>query len=222
MQAVFGFFYRLFGKALVGWYLKRDTSFSHDNFRLKVFKGVFHPQFFFSTKFLYQFVNQLELEGSNFLEVGSGSGLISLLAHRKKAKVTAVDIDPRAIENTRYNFDTNFKGNHSAIILQSDLFESVPPTLFDVIVVNPPYFFKQPVNNSQKAWYCGENGEYFDGFYSALHGFLHPSTKIFMVLASNCDIDRIKMIAGKYGFSLVMLSAGRILWEDNYIFEIRH
>src|SRR5687768_13304367 len=115
-------FYNFFFKHLLKLYLKRDTNARFDGFNLKIFKGVFHPKLFFSTTYFFSFLSQIDFKDKKFLEIGSGSGLLSLLAFRKGAIVTALDIDPIAVENTRVNFHQNFHSANNLRVIQSDLF----------------------------------------------------------------------------------------------------
>ena len=44
--------YKHIYKPFLSLYLKRDVSVRFDGFKLKVFKGVFHPKLFFSTRYI--------------------------------------------------------------------------------------------------------------------------------------------------------------------------
>ena len=48
-----------------------------------------------------------------------------------------------------------------------------PKQIFDVIVINPPYFFKHVLNPSQYAWYCGNEGEFFVSLFSQLINYVN-------------------------------------------------
>ena len=49
-----------------------------------------------------------EIEGRNVIDVGCGSGVLSIAAHHMGAKsITSIDIDPLAIEHTRKNAKLN-------------------------------------------------------------------------------------------------------------------
>ncbi|WP_163111277.1 methyltransferase, partial [Acinetobacter baumannii] len=65
---------------------------------IKIHPDVFPPQLTFSTKILLDFVNEMNLDNKTFLELGCGSGIISLLAAKKKALVTASDINQTALD----------------------------------------------------------------------------------------------------------------------------
>jgi release factor glutamine methyltransferase len=202
-------------------YLKTDSAVRFDGFHLKIFRGVFHPKLFFSTNYFYSFIQKQNLEGLKFLEIGSGSGILSLLAYKKGARVTAVDIDEKAVENTRLNFSKNFDDLKNIRVLQSDLFTNLPKEVFDTIVINPPYYFKRVEVSSQYAWYCGENGEYFEKLFSGISDYMYENSAVFIILEENCEINRIKAIASKNNFDFELADEKQIKWEKNFIFRLK-
>ncbi|OFW59526.1 MAG: hypothetical protein A2133_10445 [Actinobacteria bacterium RBG_16_64_13] len=74
--------------------------------------------------------------GKNVLEVGCGSGIITLYAAMKSKHVTAVDVSPDAIENTRANLAA--QGIENVTVFASDCFESVSGE-YEVVISNPPW-----------------------------------------------------------------------------------
>lgn len=210
-----------FVKPVLAHYLKRERRWRYKGFSLRVFPGVFHPAFFFSSKYLFAFTDGLELRGKTCLEIGCGSGLVSLLMSRKGAVVTALDISQEAVRNTQLNFTINqAQLTPGYRVLLSDLFAELGAGTFDVIVVNPPYFFKEVTSESMYAWNCGAEGEYFSAFFSGLESVAHASTEVYMVLADNCDLERISGLALACGWRLTERSRRKIWWEENYIFAI--
>lgn len=84
----------------------------------------------------------------NVLDVGSGSGLISLMiAQRSKASITGIEIEPLAVNQSIENINTSPWYNRISII-NSDFIKwaSLPHnfSLFDHIVSNPPFFSNGP------------------------------------------------------------------------------
>lgn len=84
----------------------------------------------------------LELLNGNqrFLEIGVGSGCISvaILKHAPKATAIAVDVSDAAIAVARRNAEMHGVADRLNII-NSDVFANVPAATFDLIVSNPPY-----------------------------------------------------------------------------------
>ena len=81
----------------------------------------------------------------NVLEVGTGTGLISLmLAQRNlKANFLGIDINSEAENLTRLNFENSpFNSRLQNILADFKSFET--DRTFDVIVSNPPYFEENP------------------------------------------------------------------------------
>ena len=220
MRRLYYIFYNYFFKFILKLYLKSDSTIKFENFKLKVFKEVFHPKLFFSTTYFYKFLSQKQFTNVNFLEIGSGSGVLSMLAYKKGAMVTAIDIDTKAVENTRLNFSANFDTSKNLNIYQSDIFKKVPLQAFDIIAINPPYYFKKVETNAHYAWYCGENGEYFQSLFASLKKYLSPNGRAFMILEENCDVERIKKMAQKNALSMEVLNEKVIKWERNFIFQI--
>jgi SAM-dependent methyltransferase len=81
--------------------------------------------------------------GERWLELGCGSGLISLCLARRGALVTAVDLDPLAVQNTRHNAQL---WGQSLDLRQGDLFDPLRQTQasFDVVVANLPFWEGEP------------------------------------------------------------------------------
>ena len=212
------FFSSRFVLPLMRRYLSKERSYSYKKVTLKILPGVFHPGFFFSTKFLLDFMDQFDLKGKKILELGAGSGLISFITEKKGALVTASDLSTVAIKGLQFNRE---KLQSTVTIIKSDLFDEIPEQQFDFIIINPPYFPKNPNNELQLAWYCGEHFEYFNKLFLQLSGFVSPSGKVIMILSEECDTLTIEKIAAKHAFVLKEIARRKFWWEWNFVFEIR-
>lgn len=198
-------------------YTAKEREFSYKNIKVKVRPGVFHPGLFISTKILLDFVSDLELENKTFLELGAGSGIISILASKKGAIVYASDISSTAVENIKINAEVN---NETISVFKSDLFENLPAMEFDYIVINPPYYKKDPKIEAEFAWYCGQNHEYFARLFDSLANHINNNSKVFMILSEVCDIDVITQIGKDRKFLWELIHRKSVLGEKNYIYNI--
>lgn len=204
-------------KPLLAKYLSKPRTYRYENIRLEIPPQVFHPGFFFSTKLLLRYISTLPLHGRRLLELGAGSGLISIHAAKKGAIVTATDINPVAIEYLRRNCDQN---DVKTGIILSDLFAAIPEQRFDIIAINPPYYKRQPRTMADHAWYCGENGEYFEQLFSDLDKYIHNDSIILFVLSDECDLGMINKIASRHFFYMTQKITKRIAWERLYIYQL--
>ena len=210
-------FIHLFYRPLVLKYISKKRKYSFKNINLIIRKGVFHPGLFFSTKFLIEFLEKENLEGKRLLELGSGSGLISIFSERKKAIVTASDISKTAVENT----EENAIRNHSVInVIQSDLFDEMKNLFFDFIIINPPYYPKNPGSESDFAWFCGDDYSYFRKLFSELNFHISDNSKVIMCWSEDSDIKPVIQIADSFNFRMIELKRKQIWFENNFIYQI--
>jgi len=210
---------RLYGP----WAIRRVARSRVWNWRgltLAVPKGVFHPGLFFSSAVLAAEIERRGPAGLSVLDVGCGSGLLSMVAARAGGFVTAIDINAEAVEATI----ENATANHLRIeVVQSDLFAAVAGRRFDLVVVNPPYFAKDPVDDRERAWFAGTDLGYFERFFSGLSDHLverpFPGTCL-MVLSEGCDIATISSAANRHGFVLESAVRARVWLGIQVVWEI--
>ena len=204
-------------KPLLVKYLSKTRTYKYGEITLEIPPQVFHPGFFFSTQFLLQYIKKLPLQAKKILELGAGSGLISVYAAKKGASVTATDINPIAIEFLQKNSKQN---QVELTIIHSDLFERIPVQEFDIVAINPPYYKKAPQTPIDYAWYCGENGEYFFRVFRQLPAYLHKNTDVIMTLCDGCDRKMIENAARKSGLRIRLIQTKQNLLEKNFIYKI--
>jgi release factor glutamine methyltransferase len=199
-------------------YLAKTRSYSYQNVRLQIPASVFHPGFFFSTHLLLDQIKKFPLENKKLLEPGAGSGLISIYAAQRGATVTATDINPIAVKFLYHNCEAN----HVRLsVVESDLFHRVRPQPFDIIAINPPYYKKQPQSFDDYAWYCGENGEYFEQLFAGLKDYMHSATMVLMVLCDGCDIEMVARLADENGYGMQPIYTRKNMLETNFIYRIQ-
>lgn len=150
------------------------------------------------------------------LEIGTGTGLVSIYASLKCSNVTSTDINPHAIKCARGNVKLNNRSNVS--IIESDLFENVEGK-YDLILFNTPYL---PVieeehvdDDYSKAWDGGESGrEVIDKFIKQAPSYLKDDGIIQLVQSSLSDNDKTIKILEKLGFKAEITATEHIFFED--------
>jgi release factor glutamine methyltransferase len=198
-------------------YVSTTRPFRYKNIHILVQPGVFYPGFIISTKFFLEHIGRIDLGGKTLLELGAGSGIISLLAASKGAMVTASDINPASVQNIRKNALLN---KAELRVIESDLFENIPGSDFDFIIIAPPYYPRDPVDYAERAWYCGSNFEYYERLFQQLPGFYHHQTQVLMILSDDCNIQKIQEIGERNGFGFSLVEQKRKLGEWNFIYRI--
>ncbi len=77
---------------------------------------------------------------SNLLDIGAGTGLLSLLvAQKTTATIDSVEIDEAAFEQAGQNFD-NTPWGERLTILNIDVLDYISEKKYDCIISNPPFF----------------------------------------------------------------------------------
>lgn len=198
-------------------YLLIPRWYQYDGIKVRILPGVFHPGLLGSTKVLYQFAQSFALHGKSVLELGAGSGLISLMCSRSGAKVFATDINPKCMEAITTSAAVN---DLDITVLQGDLFDPIPPIIFDYIFVNPPYYNQEPKTPLEHAFYCGNSYQYFKRMFSQIGNYLNQSSQVFMVLSDTANIQQISKIAHENNFTLKEQELTRKRSEKIIIYQI--
>lgn len=201
---------------LTRWYLRKERSSTVEGITVRVQQGVFHPGLFSSTRFLLDYLKDQPLAGKSFLELGCGTGLISVFAANRGASVTASDLSLKAVTNARLN-----AAKAKVSIVHSDLFEKITGGPFDWIVINPPYYAKDAANETELAWHCGSDFQYFKKLFSTMLPFSKPAGMIIMVLTKGCDVVTIESIAKRHGWRMELLREKNVLFDEkDFLFRL--
>ena len=199
-------------------FLSKERSYSYKGTTVVVFPGVFHPGFFFSTKLLLNYIENIELHKKYVLELGAGTGLISIVAANKGGYVTATDISLTAV----YNIEKNVKMTNANVeVVHSDLFDDIPHRRYDYIIINPPYYKKTPSSEKEFAWFGGNDFQYFRKLFDQLKNNIYENTNVIMVLSDEADLVMIKSIAQEYNFTMKEVLHKKTWGENHFIFGIK-
>jgi len=93
--------------------------------------GTGHHQ---TTRMMLEKILELDMTGKCVLDMGCGTGVLSILASMKGAfQITAIDIDKWAVENTKENIQKNKISNIKILMGGKD---SIPDEKYDIILAN--------------------------------------------------------------------------------------
>lgn len=155
-------------------------------------------------------------EGERVLEIGCGSGIVSLHCASNGAEVVCVDINPDAVELTRRNFSNN---SLKADVRLSDLYSSVTER-FDTIVFNLPYLPENDEGMLAKAWSGGDDGiGPLPELLEEGKDHLLPGGRIVIVVSSLMDQERLSSLLSKY--EVRELGSLHMFFETLKVLEIR-
>lgn len=162
-------------------------------------------------------IDNLIVDGDDsVLEIGTGTGLVSIFASCKSSHVTCTDINPHAIKCAKANIKLNNRSNIT--VLESNLFENIDD-VYDLILFNTPYL---PVledehvdDDYSKAWDGGESGrEVIDKFIMEAPEHLKQGGRIQLVQSSLSDNDRTLEMFEKIGLKAEITAVEHIFFED--------
>lgn len=120
-----------------------------------------------------------------FLEIGCGTGVVSIAVAKRAAQGIGVDINERAVENSRHNAELQRCTNVDFLV--SNVFEEVKGK-FDVIICNPPYT-KHEVKDTIDRMFWDPEDEMKREFFKKAGAYLNPNGRIYFGWADFADID---------------------------------
>jgi release factor glutamine methyltransferase len=145
--------------------------------------------------------------GERVLEVGTGSGIVSLFL-KDIADVTATDISPLACANARRN---------GVRTVRADLYHGLCGP-FDLVIFNPPYL---PTAEDErlpewlnKAFDGGPTGRHEIGrFLDEIGSLLPPCGRVLTVFSSLAGIDEVVGMYRDHGFDVETVRSEKVPFE---------
>ena len=153
--------------------------------------------------------------GEKVMEMGCGSGFLSLHLARAGADVVAVDLDRRAVANAVRNAVVN---DIRLQVLSSDLFSDVEGE-YDLLIFNPPYLRGTVQSDEDLCWAGGEDGvEVTARFLRGARDHLAPGGRVLLLLSS--DMDDRALEQAMEGWEKRTLASRSLFFEELSVLEL--
>ena len=151
----------------------------------------------------FLFAENLDVEkGVQVLDVGTGCGILGILAAEKAAMVLAVDLNPYAIRCAKENSALNNVDSKMAF-MQADLLAAFDENArFDLILFNAPYL---PAAEHEaetwigRSWAGGVNGrQVIDRFISQARLHLKTAGRVLLMQSTLANVEETIRKFGEY------------------------
>jgi len=154
-----------------------------------IFEEVYEP-----AEDTFLFAENLDVkEGEQVLDVGTGCGILGILAAKKAGGVVAVEINPHAIRCAKENSKLN-NVESKIDFVQASLFKALNTNVkFDLILFNAPYLPSEVSEATSwigLAWAGGANGrEVVDQFISEVPLHLNYSGRVLLMQSTLTGVE---------------------------------
>ncbi|MCL2642151.1 MAG: class I SAM-dependent methyltransferase [Candidatus Bathyarchaeota archaeon] len=193
------------------------------NLKFDLTEDVFEPS---DDSFL--FAEKLDVHiGDEVLDLGTGCGILGILAATKKAKnVLAVDINPYAINCAKKNAALNHVQNNMSF-LRNDLLSALKTnTMFDLILFNAPYLPTEPRETEtwiEYSWAGGATGrDVIDRFIPQVTTYLKQTGRVLLLQSSLTGLELTIQKFHDCGLTAVIKAEQKLpFFESIYLIEAK-
>jgi release factor glutamine methyltransferase len=165
-------------------------------------------------------------EGERVLDMGTGSGILGIIAAKNAGEVVAVDVNPCAIRCARANAALKNARSKMGFVV-GDLFQPFnEKAKFDLILFNAPYLpIEDETDDSlvSVAWKGGETGRnLIDRFVGEVSGYLGPEGRVLLMQSNLAGVDATVAQFKLHGMNAKILAECRLpFFETLFLIEAK-
>jgi release factor glutamine methyltransferase len=195
-----------------------------DDFVFVVDENVYEPA---EDSFL--FAENLDVkEGERVLDMGTGCGILGIIAAKKASSVVAVDVNPYAVRCAKQNAQIN-NVRHKMAFIQDDLFAALQEEAkFGVILFNAPYLPTEAATEGdswlERAWTGSVTGrQVIDRFISEAPKHLKRTGRILLMQSTLANVDEtVRRFAECHFNASIMVDRALPFFETITLLKVTH
>lgn len=201
--------------------MKSPKSVRYNDLSLLVLRNVYEP----AEDTILAADNLIVNEHDRVLDMGTGCGILAVLAAKRAKQVIAVDVSPHAVRCAKKNAVTN-KLADKIDIRRGDLFQPIhKDEKFSLIVFNAPYLpstSREARSWLGKAWAGGSTGrQVIDRFIIDAPRYLEKGGRILLVQSSLADVDDTLRRFSALGFEAHVAASKKVAFETIVLIEAK-
>lgn len=182
------------------------------NLSITVFPKVFIPKYVTSTYLIINFLKGVRFkQKTKVLEIGSGSGIISIYLASLGCKVAAYDINKIAILNTLYNVKQNNLEENVEVLKHK------PYVKYPLIIINPPYLPCDPSDDLDINWCCGNDLRILKQILRDAKRSIVKGGLLILTISSLTNYVKVKHILTSLGFTIIFKLTKPSLFDKVYL-----
>jgi release factor glutamine methyltransferase len=166
----------------------------------------------------FLFADNLEVgEMDVVVDIGTGCGILGIIAAKKARKVLAIDVNPHALRCAKENARLNRVADKMSFVRGNLLQPIKIGQKFDAITFNPPYL---PVKNEDRSWLsCAWSGgtdgrQVIDRFLDEAPKYLQSRGQILLMQSSLAGIDKTLQSLAKRGMDVSVVAHRRLAYFE--------
>lgn len=195
---------------------------SYKNLKYIICEGVYEP----SDDTFLLIDNLMVNDGDFVLEIGTGTGLVAMIASQQAKKIIATDVSSLALKCASQNIKLNDLTSKIEL-REGQLFEPIHPNeRFDVILINPPYLPADSLeidDTLTQSWSSGKDGRtIIDEFLQYFDNYLKKHGRVQLIQSSLSMPEETIRAINKKGMKIEKISEKNFFYEKIILFLIKN